>query len=530
MNDDLIDERIKTDFLIVGSGIAGLYTAMKLSTLGDVVMITKGKREESSTRHAQGGIAAVSEKNDSWASHMEDTLVAGDGFCDEKAVRTLVKKGPERVKELIDIGTDFDYIDGKLDLTKEGAHSYNRVLHARGDATGEEIRESLTEQVSRISEVRIHESTFLVDLIVSDDIYRGALCLREDQDGFILYNTNFCILATGGCGMVYENTTNPKVTTGDGVAVAFRAGANVIDMEFIQFHPTALHNSKSDSFLISEAVRGEGGILRNEEGERFMKGYHGDAELAPRDIVARAIMEEAKKFGKDHVWLDVTHLSPKFLERRFPNIYHKLKQHGIDMSSDWIPVTPSAHFMIGGIETDLKGRTTIDNLYACGEVACNGVHGANRLASNSLLEGLVFGHEIYREIKSNGVKDDCKTIPKNSIIDKNCLRPSKFKGTRSELKKIMTNKVGIIREEEGLMRAIFWLKERLESMEEGYSLDPQYYELKNMLRVGLLISRSAILREESRGAHFRSDYPDKKDNGKSKHIVINNEESMGFIK
>ncbi len=525
MKDDLVDENINTDFLIVGSGIAGLYTAMKLSTLGNVIVITKGEKKESSTQYAQGGIAAVLDKGDSWDLHMKDTLDAGDDFCDEEAVRTLVKEGPDRVKELIELGTRFDYIEGELDLAKEGAHSRRRVLHARGDATGEEIRESLTEHIIALENVELHERTFLVDLLVHEDSFAGALCWDKNASELLFYHAVYGILATGGCGMVYENTTNPEVTTGDGVAVAYRVGANIRDMEFIQFHPTALYDPKGDPFLISETVRGEGGFLRNEDGERFMKDHHEDAELAPRDVVARAIIEEAEKFGKEHVWLDVTHLSPKYLEGRFPNIFKKLNERGIDPTQRWIPVAPSAHYMIGGVETDLYGQTSMNNLYACGETACAGVHGANRLASNSLLEGIVFGHRIYENIKREGFKKNHDhRYPEDLDTPSLGIKEPKMETLKKEVGDNMMRYAGIKRERKGLSKLIRWLERKLKAAEDVDGWNTDDHEVKNMLTVGLLISRSALLREESRGTHYRSDHPYKKEAWKNKHVVLNKEE------
>jgi len=521
---------VKSDFLVVGTGIAGLYTALHLSRLGDVTILTKGEVKESSTQYAQGGIAAVLDKGDSWELHMKDTLEAGDDFCDKEAVEVLVKEGPDRVLELIEIGTKFDYIEGELDLAQEGAHSRRRVLHARGDATGEEIRESLTESVKKVDWINIVEKTFLVDLIKDDSKVKGGLCWNLKDDGFVKYLSSHVILACGGCGRVYKNTTNPEVTTGDGVAVAYRGGAEIVDMEFIQFHPTALYNPEGFSFLISETVRGEGGLLRNEAGKRFMPKYHKDAELAPRDVVSRAILNECEKYKKDYVWLDVTHQEKDFLKGRFPKIYNTLKEIDIDMAEGYIPVSPSAHYMIGGVKTDLYGRTNVPGLYACGEVASTGVHGANRLASNSLLEGLVFGHRIYKGIKEDKTHE--KEIDDVDIsFDRYSEDPAEdiLSNLKVELKEKMMENAGIVRSENSLGETLYWLNSKMQEIEDMRCLDKDYWELKNMVTVGRLISASALLREESRGTHYRSDYPESKDEWKENHTLFNFKKPEGEI-
>lgn len=522
-------EITKTDFLVIGTGIAGLYTALHLSRLGNVTILTKGEVKESSTQYAQGGIAAVLDKGDSWELHMKDTLEAGDDFCDKEAVEVLVKEGPDRVLELIEIGTKFDYIEGELDLAQEGAHSRRRVLHARGDATGEEIRESLTESVRKIEWIDIIEETFLIDLIRQDGEIKGGLCWDSKDEKYVKYLSNHVILACGGCGRVYKNTTNPEVTTGDGVAIAYRAGADITDMEFIQFHPTALYNPEGFSFLISETVRGEGGLLRNHAEERFMPDYHKDAELAPRDVVSRAILKECERFDKEHVWLDVTHQDKDFLKGRFPKIYNTLKKIDIDMSEDYIPVAPSAHYMIGGIKTDLYGKTSVPGLYACGEVASTGVHGANRLASNSLLEGLVFGHRIYKGIEEQ--VDNEKEI-QDVEMDTDIIShddKEKIKNIRNELKEKMMNKAGIVRDEERLHSLIDWLNNEILNIDYLNCNCVEYWELKNMLTVGRLISKSALLRKESRGTHYRADYPESISKWMDVRTLFNLDKSEGEI-
>ncbi|MBS3816287.1 MAG: L-aspartate oxidase [Candidatus Thermoplasmatota archaeon] len=521
-------EKIETDFLVVGSGIAGLYTSLQLSGIGEVKVITKDEIKESSTEYAQGGIAAVLDKEDSWRLHKEDTLEAGDGFCDEKAVEVLVKNSSKRVKELIELGTQFDYIEGELDLAREGAHSRRRVLHARGDATGQEIRESLTKAAKKDGEIELFERMFLIDLITNEQKIRGALCWSDERERYVVYSTDHVILASGGCGMVFQNTTNPKVTTGDGVSVAYRAGAEITDMEFIQFHPTAFHSSNGSSFLISETVRGEGGLLRNEEGDRFMLEYHEDAELAPRDVVARAIVKEAKKFEKDHVWLDVTHLDDDFLRGRFPKIYQTLQDFGIKMAEDLIPVGPSAHYMIGGVKTDLHGSTNIEGLYACGEVASTGVHGANRLASNSLLEGLVFGKRIYEKIAEEDIEKERSGEFDLDLPDFQ-EETGKAADLKDQMRELMMDKAGIVRKEDELVELIKRLEDGIKSVEDLKGFNPEIWESKNMLQVGKFVSKSALMREESRGAHYRADHPTKNEDWKDKHIVFDREHTEGYV-
>lgn len=527
-------KRIETDFLVVGSGIAGLYTSLHLSRLGEIEVITKNEVKESSTQYAQGGIAAVLDKGDSWELHMEDTLEAGADFCDEEAVELMVKEGPDRVRELIELGTDFDYVEENLDLAKEGAHSRRRILHARGDATGEEIRESLTEAVKKDQNISINEKMFLIDLMSDGERVEGAVCLDLEARKVLVISSSNVVLASGGCGQVYENTTNPTVSTGDGVAVAYRAGADITDMEFIQFHPTALYNPDGQSFLISESVRGEGGFLRDEEGQRFMLNYHEDAELAPRDVVSRAIVEVIEAQDDPYVNLDVTHLDDQFIKGRFPKIYGTLKDIGMNMTTEYIPVIPSAHYMIGGVKTDLYGRTSLEGLYSCGEVACTGVHGANRLASNSLLEGLVFGHRIYQGLRDEG-KRSGSDISYEMYFNVEEGRKPEGMGIdvgekREKIKMQMEKNAGISRNERGLRELKDSLEKDIKKVEDIYSKDLDVLELKNMLTVGRLIASSALLREESRGTHFRDDHPESKSKYSNMHTLFNKEQPHGEIR
>ncbi|MEW6586749.1 MAG: L-aspartate oxidase, partial [Nitrospirota bacterium] len=377
------------DFLIIGSGVAGLRAAIELAPHGKVLVVTKDRPAESSTEYAQGGIAVALSDEDEVGIHYEDTLRAGDGLCSEEAVRVLVEEGPERILELISWGAEFDKEGARLDFTMEAAHSRKRVLHAHGDSTGKELERVLLTKVRTFDSVRKYPFAFTESLIIKDGVCYGV---RSVMGGEVrsLY-AKATVLATGGAGQVFLRTTNPAVSTGDGMAIAFRAGAVVEDMEFVQFHPTALFAPSAPQFLLSEAMRGEGAILRNIHKERFMKDYHRDAELAPRDIVSRAIISQMTRTKSAHVYLDLTHLNPDFIKRRFPRIYATCLQYDVDITRELVPVSPAAHYVMGGIKTDVYGATSIKGLFAAGEVACTGVHGANRLASNSLLEGLVYG-------------------------------------------------------------------------------------------------------------------------------------------
>ena len=389
-------------FLIIGSGIAGLYTALELSKVGRVILITKSNITESNTTYAQGGIAAAISPHDSPELHYQDTMMAGAGLCDSEAVMALVHDGPKRVKHLIELGVPFDQIQGEISLTREAAHSRRRILHADGDATGREVSKTLV-QLVQASKVKIYENHFTVALVTENGRCHGVVTINNGQ--LNLFLSPAVILCTGGLGQIYGKTTNPIIATGDGMTLAFQAGAVLRDMEFIQFHPTALYLPPAPPFLISESVRGEGATLLNNSRERFMPGYHPLAELAPRDIVARSIFTEIEKGESPCVFLDLSKLEPSLIKPRFPNIYETCLNYGLDITSSPIPVAPAAHYMMGGVLTDLKGRTTIPDLYAAGEVASTGVHGANRLASNSLLEGLVFGGRIADHLKTAPIGD-----------------------------------------------------------------------------------------------------------------------------
>lgn len=506
----------KTNCIVIGSGIAGLFTAIKASEDRQVILITKKALMDSNTRYAQGGIAAVIAEDDSPIYHREDTLMAGAGICSSSAVNALVHEGPEGVHELIRLGTLFDQENGVLALTQEGAHSHRRILHANGDATGYEIVRALSEQVKEQENIEVWDDHFVIDLITEGGECVGALVQQADGSR-IFVQGDATVLCSGGAGQLYRYTTNPEIATGDGVAIAYRAGAHIRDMEFIQFHPTSLCYPGAPRFLISEAVRGEGAVLRNMHGERFMHKYHELLELAPRDIVARAIVNEMELTKSTFVYLDITHEAPEKVKHRFPTIYETCMSYGLDITSDWIPVAPAAHYMMGGIKTDLNGESTIPRLFACGEVSSTGLHGANRLASNSLSEALVFGSRIIQRIRellplahnitsisSNEGRVDSPTQP---IVER-----------RLKLQKVMVRYAGLRRNEETLSKGFDELKRQLPIFGSVLSKREEY-EFANMLTCSLLVTTSALAREESRGAHYREDYPQRNDDQWRKHLI-----------
>lgn len=502
--------------IVVGAGIAGLFTAIKASERYDVLLIAKKTLLESNTRYAQGGIAAVISEADSPEYHREDTLNAGAGLCSREAVDVLVHEGPEGVHDLIRLGTQFDKENGELALTQEGAHSHRRILHAQGDATGAEIVRALTEQVRQIDRIETWDEHFVIDIVTD----RGQCCgvIVQKRDGSRLFvRGKATVLCTGGAGQLYRYTTNPEVATGDGVAMAFRAGASVRDMEFIQFHPTALSFPGAPRFLISEALRGEGAVLRNIRGERFMERYHPQLELAPRDVVARAIVSEMEKTQATYVYLDITHEPEQKVKSRFPTIYHFCLRYGLDLTSDWIPVAPAAHYMMGGVMTDLNGETTIPRLFACGEVSSTGVHGANRLASNSLSEAIVFGRRIVQRIDQ---LDDVRFEPDVRVDENRSGAPIQpMIEKRLKLQKIMLRYVGLKRDREGLAKAEQELRRQLPLFQARLSKREEY-EYANLLICALLTTSAALLREESRGGHYRADFPQRDDAHWQKHSLL----------
>ena len=508
-----------TDFLIIGSGIAGLRAAIELAPHGEVCLLCKDEPSESNTEYAQGGIAVALSDEDEVRLHYQDTMVAGDGLCDPEAVKILVEEGPHYIMELIDWGTKFDREGTKLAFTREGAHSKNRILHAHGDSTGKEIIRALLKKAKSYPTIHFYPRCYTKDLLVEGDRCLGVIYLNEDKKSFHTLYASATLLATGGAGRVYSQTTNPPFASGDGMAIAFRGGTTMMDMEFVQFHPTSLFMPHSPRFLLSEALRGEGGYLIDEHGKRFMEKYHPLAELAPRDVVSRAIISEMSRTRAGWVYLDLTHLKPSFLRSRFPKIYNTCLTYNLDLTKDLIPVHPAAHYMMGGVKTDLYGRTTIRGLYAAGEVACTGVHGANRLASNSLLEGLVYGASSGRVMASD--ENHPPSSPTRYLLEEEegSLKRKDFEHIRQEINKIMWEKVGIIRDKGGLEEAIGYLKE-YRYLAQYHPLDRYEMETINIYLVGLLIAVSALRREESRGAHYRKDSPHPDDERWKLHSTI----------
>jgi len=513
---------IDVDVLVLGSGIAGLSFALKAGEHGRVALVTKKSDTESNTNYAQGGIATVISDEDSFDLHIRDTHVAGAWLCHEDAVEILVREGPKRVRELIALGVRFSRErgpDGKLHLAlgREGGHSRRRILHA-ADLTGREIERALVGNVKRVENIRIFEHHSAIDLVSDGRTCRGAHVFDPDTGDVVTIAAKVTMLATGGLGQVYLYTTNPEIATGDGVAMAYRAGAKIANMEFIQFHPTSLHHPGARSFLISEAVRGEGGILRLKDGSTFMERYHEMGCLAPRDVVARAIDAELKKSGDECVYLDVTHLDPAKVKSRFPNIYQKCKSVGIDITSEWIPIVPAAHYSCGGVLTDVNGRTSLDRLYACGEVACTGVHGANRLASNSLLEAVVFAHRAAVDAGKVLASADGRGSPHPGLIagypEKEHTEPvpsELIEELALKVRTVMWKYVGIVRTDERLSKALAQVRSILSSAERMYEhgrLAPELLELRNLSQAAELIVLSALQRKESRGLNYNLDHPE----------------------
>jgi L-aspartate oxidase len=496
------------DFLVIGAGIAGLSAAIRLAGAGSVLVVTKEELAESNTAYAQGGIAVAMSGEEDVVLHLKDTVAAGDGLVDERAARVLVEEGPRRVEELLEWGTAFDRENGKLMFTREAAHSRSRILHANGDATGREIAVSLLRHARTIPKIRLLEWTTCIDLLTGNQDGRRAVTgatLLDGEGGILTVQAKATLIASGGAGQVYSDTTNPPVATGDGIAIAWRAGAAIGDMEFYQFHPTAFSAPNAPRFLLSEALRGEGAHLVNARGERFMQRYHPLLELAPRDVVARAVTHE----GMDGpVYLDMRHVK-KDLATRFPGISRFLGEYHLDLNRDLIPVRPAAHYLMGGILTDVHGRTTLAGLYAAGEAACTGVHGANRLASNSLLEGLVFGALAAESMMSDswGITTQQTTNAAET--------PSTAEGRTADeqierwiddLKKNMWTYAGLLRDSGGLESMQRVLKALQETMPRG--LSRRYLEARNLHAIATMIVLSALGRRESRGAHFRNDYPE----------------------
>ena len=512
------------DFIVLGSGIAGLTFALKVAHRGRVAIITKKNRAESNTNYAQGGIAAVTSKEDSVEMHVRDTLEAGAGLCKESVVRTIVQEGPERIAELIELGMKFSEreiprSDGsrELDLGKEGGHSKRRILHAK-DVTGREIESALLAAIAAQPRIEIFENHFAIDLITTQKLGEpgpnrcvGVYVLDKKSGAVETFAAHTVLLATGGCGKVYLYTTNPDIATGDGVAMAYRAGATVANMEFIQFHPTCLYHPRAKSFLISEAVRGEGGVLKTIQGVEFMDGHHPLKSLAPRDIVARAIDSEMKRSGANHVLLDITHKPARFTIDRFPNIYETCLKFGIDITKEPIPVVPAAHYQCGGVLTNVDGETGIEGLFAVGEVACTGLHGANRLASNSLLEALVCAHRAATKVLAANSSSPIPAIPgwqsgKATNTDEQVVISHNW----DEIRRLMWDYVGIVRTNKRLRRAqkrIANLQEEIQEYYWDFIVTSDLLELRNIALVAELIVACALQRPESRGLNFNLDYP-----------------------
>jgi len=513
------------DYLILGSGIAGLTFALKVAPRGRVAIVTKKDRAESNTNYAQGGIASVTSKEDSFELHVQDTLAAGAGLCKENVVRTIVEEGPARIQELIELGMKFSERKipasqgaHELDLGKEGGHSKRRILHAK-DVTGHEIERALLNAVSKQPNIEIFENHLAIDLITSQKLgcagenrCLGAYVFDKKSGRVETFSAPATLLATGGCGKVYLYTTNPDIATGDGVAMAFRAGASIANMEFVQFHPTCLYHPKAKSFLISEAVRGEGGVLKSLDGREFMGGVHPLTSLAPRDIVARAIDSKMKKSGADHVLLDITHKPAKFIIERFPNIYQTCLRYGIDITKEPIPVVPAAHYQCGGVVTNVDGETDIAGLYAVGEVACTGLHGANRLASNSLLEALVCAHRAAGKILSSPLPKMETKIPSwQSGNATNADELVVVSHNWDEIRRLMWDYVGIVRTNKRLQRAqkrIANLQEEIRDYYWNFIVTSDLLELRNIATVAELIVQCALMRPESRGLNYNLDFPD----------------------
>ncbi len=514
--------QVFTDVLVLGSGIAGLSAVLGLSETVSVLLVTKGDLGEGCTSEAQGGIATAISHDDSPQAHFEDTVEAGCGLGNEEAVRLVTNEGRERIEDLARMGVHFDRVGGELALTREGGHHRARILHADGDATGLAIVRALSEHVLQRPNVEVFEGTFALDLLTLDGVCHGAL-VWNSAHGLMMVRAKQTVLATGGCGRTYRETTNPSVATGDGVAMAFRAGASLQDMEFVQFHPTTLYIAGASRALISEAVRGEGGVLRNRDGERFMPDYHPDGDLAPRDIVSRSILEEMKRTQHTNVYLDVRSMSSDYVESRFPTISRQCRRFGLDLPKDLIPVRPSAHYMIGGVRTDLANRTDIVNLLACGEVACTGLHGANRLGSNSLLEGLVFGHRCAQTATANlaQMTEPLSVHALQGLPQEPAYGNLNLTDVENSLRSLMWRSAGVMRSGDRLDDALemitFWCRYVMDKEFDN----PHGWELQDMLTVARLIVMFACQREESRGVHYRTDFPESSPHWR-RHIVIAN--------
>ncbi|MDR3243994.1 MAG: L-aspartate oxidase [Elusimicrobiota bacterium] len=525
----------QSDYLIIGSGVSGLSLAIKAAQNGTVILITKRALSDCVTEKAQGGIACVADEKDSFKSHIQDTLIAGAGLCSEKMVERMVKEAPSRVKELIDLGARFAKDENSSSgyaLGLEAAHSNRRIFHY-GDMTGKEVERALVEKILSNPDIKIYEENTAIDLLVDENGFCAGACVFDNAKCEIeTFKAKKIVLASGGAGKTYLYTTNPDIATGDAVAMAYRAGADISNMEFIQFHPTCLYNKIEKSFLISEALRGEGGILRLQNGNTFMQNYHPLKELAPRDIVSRAIDKELKNSGDEFVYLDITHKSKDFLTEHFPGIYAKCMEYNIDMTKDMIPVIPAAHFLCGGIKIDENGLTSIKNLYAIGECSCSGIHGANRLASNSLLEGLVYAHRVFEHSK-NLLKEP-SAASKDEKCEINLNKGAKdqsddFMKDWKAIRHLSWDYLGITRSNANLscvLKKIDEVKDRIDNIYMKAPLSVDILELRNISIIAGLIAQCAWARKESRGSHFNADYPNSFD--KAQNSVISKNSKLRF--
>jgi L-aspartate oxidase len=510
---------IFTDVLIIGAGIAGLRAALEVPAGLNVVVVTKDSIQQSNSAYAQGGIAGVLSPEDRFENHIEDTLTAGAGLCDRAVVELVVREAPQQIADLVQWGTHFDEEDGQLALTREGGHSHRRIVHALGDATGFEVMRAIIARARQTPHLTIWDDTFTLDLLTHGGACVGALVARPAQGKLLIWAKQI-ILASGGCGMVYRETTNPPVATGDGMAAAYRAGAELRDMEFMQFHPTVLYVAGTSRFLISEAVRGEGAYLRDRSSHRFMPDVDPRAELAPRDVVAQAIVRTMERTRHPNVYLDLSHLVPALVRRRFPGIDKVCRGLGLDITRDLIPIRPGAHYMIGGVTVDLQGRTTLPGLWAAGEVTSSGLHGANRLASNSLLEGLVFGALCGRgaAAAATSMPDTFTALPLHGRFEPDKDGELDVADITNSLRSLMVRNMGVVRDRAGLEEARqgvdFWCRYVL----AREFADRAGWELQNLLTIARLMIGSALDREESRGVHFRNDFPQRDDKNWQKHL------------
>jgi L-aspartate oxidase len=515
---------METDFLVIGAGVAGLRAAIEAAEGGRVLVLTKDRLTESASEYAQGGIAVALSDDDQVSLHEQDTLQAGAGLCDPAAVKALVEEGPAQIQRLIEWGVEFDKESGRLEFTREGAHSRNRVLHAHGDSTGREIARTLFQKARTLPGIQFRSFSAVVDLMLEDGQVCGAIAWDEKERRLAPIRARAVLLATGGLGCAYWETTNPDVATGDGVAIAYRAGAEIADLEMVQFHPTALFLEGAPRFLLSEALRGEGAYLRNVHGERFMERYDARGELAPRDVVSRAIVAELHRTQAGPVYLDLTHLPTGFAAKRFPRIYQTCLLFGVDLAKQPVPVHPAAHYAMGGVRTDENGRATLPGLYAAGEAACNGVHGANRLASNSLLEGLVYG------ARAGAAMLACAgtPIPSPTLPGRGTAAPLPANAV-FDLRRLAWRRAGIERAGDTLRAGLDELERSGPTFQEGLARNSRHgFEADNLYIVISLITRCALAREESRGAHYRSDFPEAREEFR-KHTIVAKGRDVEFV-